>query len=365
MQITAAVRRQTTAVDPEVAIHAFSALPSGLEQLCEWLSAQNVDAALMEATGVYWHAPFEALEDAGIPVMLVHAQHVKQIKGRKTDVVDSVWVARVCQFDLAQTSMVPPRVFRQLRHVSRHRRRLVQQRASVRNRVHKVIDRGGVRLGGILSDIFGVNGRIVLDGLSEGLSSDRILSSLTHHVSQHKELLKDALTWSLSTFDRLLLRDLLDEHDRLDKRVADFLRTMKNGLQPWQDQLELMQTIPGVDASSACEILVEIGPDLSVFGNVERLAAWAGVCPGNHESAGKRRSVCARHGSIALMEQNALSQTAIETVQVAFRLPPNARLMAGAVRPFSCIVGIALNRSFLLIDRLTSMSPLTTGIAVL
>ena len=296
MQITAAVRRQTTE-GFKVEIGEFSALPGGLKQLCDWLLEQQVDAALMEATGVYWHAPFEALENAGIPAMLVHAQHVKQIKGRKTDVDDSRWLARVCQFGLAQPSMVPPREFRELRTVSRHRRGLVQRRSSVRNRVHKVIDRSGVRLGGILSDVFGVNGRIVLDGLADGRSSDRILGSLTGHVKRHERLLKDALTWLLSTHDRLLLRDLLDEHDRLDKRIAEFLRTVKNGLKPWQEQLELMQTIPGVDAAAACEIFVEMGPDLSVFGNVERLAAWAGVCPGNHESAGKRRSVRARRGS--------------------------------------------------------------------
>lgn len=148
----------------------------------------------MAATDVCQHASFEVLEDAGISVMLVYAYHVTQIKEPKTDADDSVWLARVCLFDLAQASMMSPRLYRQFRHVSWHRRCFVEQR-SVRNRVYKVIDRSVVRLGGIFSDIFGVDGRVVPDSLADGLSSDRIQNPLNQHVSRNKELLEDALTW--------------------------------------------------------------------------------------------------------------------------------------------------------------------------
>ena len=193
--------------------------------------------------------------------------------------------------------MVPPRAFRELRHISRHRRRLTQLRASVRNRVHKVLDRSGCRIGGILTDIFGMNGRRILDGLAAGKSSAAILASLSHHVRDRLEALGDALTLALSDTDRVLLHDLLDDHDGLDRRIKAFLRTMQNGLTPWTEQIKLLQTLPGIDEPAACEIFIELGPDLTVFGNVRRLAAWAGVCPGNHESAGKRRAVSARRGS--------------------------------------------------------------------
>ena len=132
--------------------------------MTDWLRSHGVTAAAMEGTGVYWKAPFEALEDAGIRAQLFHAQHVKQIRRKKTDTSDSLWLARICQFGLALPSYVPPRRFRQLRY----RRTLVAERSRARNRVHKTLDHDGLRLGGILSDIFGVNGRRILDGLVAG-----------------------------------------------------------------------------------------------------------------------------------------------------------------------------------------------------
>lgn len=296
MQITATIRRQPPTGTATTLTETFSALPSGLRELCAWLQQHAVDAALMEGTGVYWQAPFEALEDAAIPVTLVNAHQVKQLKGQKTDVADSIWLARVCQFGLTRPSMIPPRDFRDLRNLSRHRRRLVATSANVRNRVHKVLDRGGCRIGGVLSDIFGKNGRLIIDGLINAQSSRAILASLSAHVRRKLDLLEDALSWSLSSTDQILLRDLVHEHDALQTRIASFRDSLATGLQPWQRQLELLKSMPGIDSDAACDILVEIGPDLSVFGSAERLAAWAGVCPGNHESAGKRKPTRTRGG---------------------------------------------------------------------
>ena len=147
------------------AVREFSALPDGLRAMTDWLRGHGVTVATMEGTGVYWKAPFEALEEAGIHADLLHAQHVKQIRGKKTDTNDSRWLARICQFGLALPSYIPPRLFRQVRQLTRYRRRLVGERSRARNRVHKTLDHDGLRLGGVLSDIFGVNGRRVLDGL--------------------------------------------------------------------------------------------------------------------------------------------------------------------------------------------------------
>ena len=296
MQITASVRICAADGGPRVETRTFDALASGLDEMIAWMRACEVDAAVMEGTGIYWLAPFEALEAAGIPATLVNAQQVKQLKGRKTDVADSVWLARVCQFALASPSYVPPKAFRELRVLTRYRRTLVNQRSRVRNRVQKVLDRRGAHVGGVLSDVFGRNGRRILDGLVEGLDRDDILASLSHHVQHKIERLGDALRLSLSATDGLMLRD----HDALEERIEGLDEAIEHGLMPWQERIALLLTIPGIDRSSACAIVAEIGPDLAVFGSSERLAAWAGLCPGNGESAGKRRQVNTRRGSKTL-----------------------------------------------------------------
>ena len=301
MQITASVRLCTPgAGEPQIETRTFEALASGLDAMVAWLRERCVDAAVMEGTGIYWLAPFEALEAAGIPATLVNARQVKQLKGRKTDVADSVWLARVCQFGLATASHVPPKTFREVRVLTRYRRTLVGQRSRVRNRVQKVLDRSGVRVGGVLSDVFGANGRRILDGLAQGLDPDAILASLSHHVAHKLERLGDALRLELSAVERLVLCDLLREHDALQERIQRLDRDIDSGLEPWSEYITLLQTIPGIDRPSACAILAEIGPDLEVFGGAERLAAWAGLCPGNDRSAGKRRSVRARRGNKTL-----------------------------------------------------------------
>ena len=163
MQVTASVRLCQPGGGVECATRQFSALPDGLDALTRWLAGHRVTAAAMEGTGIFWKAPFEALEDAGIEPLLLHAQFVQQVKGRKSDVADSLWLARICQFGLCRPSYVPPRDFRQLRQLSRYRRKLVGERSRARNRIHKTLDHDGLRLGGALSDIFGRNGRTILE----------------------------------------------------------------------------------------------------------------------------------------------------------------------------------------------------------
>ena len=168
MEIAATVRLCEGEGEPVVETRCFGTLWSGLQEMVAWLTGHGVEAAVMEGTGVYWQAPFAAVEAAGIEAILVHARQVKQVKGRKTDIADSVWLACVCQLGLCTPSHVPPEPFRELRSLSRQRRVLVGQRATARNRVQKIVDRAGVRIGGILSDVFGVNGRTILDGLAQG-----------------------------------------------------------------------------------------------------------------------------------------------------------------------------------------------------
>ena len=285
MEITATVRICEGENEPVMETRCFSTLPSGLDEMVAWLSDHGVEAAVMEGTGVYWQAPFAALEAAGIETILVHARQVKQLKGRKTDVADSVWLACVCQFGLCTPSHVPPEPFRQLRSLSRQRRILVRQRSTVRNRVQKIIDRAGVRIGGILSDVFGVNGRKILDGLAQGTAREVILASLTSHVANKLEGLGEALTLSLGDNDRFILNDLLEEHDALEARIASYTKKIDEQTTPWEEQLRLLTTIPGIDRIAASTILIEIGPDIEVFASKQHFAVRPGSVPATTRAA--------------------------------------------------------------------------------
>ena len=301
MHVTATVRLCEAGSGPaRTATREFNALPDGLRAMTEWLRGHGVTAAAMEGTGVYWKAPFEALEDAGIQADLHHAQQVKQIRGKKTDVNDSLWLARICQFGLALPSYVPPRLFRQLRQLTRYRRKLVDERSRARNRVHKTLDHDGLRLGGVLSDIFGVNGRRILDGLVAGHSPRYILANLTHHVAAKLAPLTQALAATLDPLALFVLQIQMEAVDRADTALVALDQRIRTVLADYQRALWLLQTIPGIDYGSACTILAEIGPDLGAFRKAHSIGPWAGVAPGNNRSAGKRRSGRARQGNPTL-----------------------------------------------------------------
>ena len=302
MQITATVLMALPGSKPRSTTRTFSALPSGLRALVGWLVEQEVTAAVLEATGIYWEAPYEALEEAGIEPILVQARHVKQIKGRKTDVADSVWLARICQFGLGSPSMIPPPLFRRLRKASHLRRQLIRDRASLRNRIHKILDAVGPRIGGVLSDAFGVNGMRILEGLVAGKASEEILHSLSPHVRHRVEDLRDALTARLDDTSRFLLRDLLDAYHQATARLTRYDARLAEGLSGFRDQIDLLMTIPGIDRYSAGAIVIELGPDILVFPSRRHCVAWAGLCPGNNQSAGKRRASRTRHGNTTLRE---------------------------------------------------------------
>ena len=302
MQLTVSLSLCGDKGSPQVKTRVFGTFASDLLEMTRWLREHDVEAAVMEGTGIYWVMPFEALEDTGIKPLLVNARQVKQLRGRKTDVADSVWLSRVCQFGLCSPSHVPPKVFREMRSMNRHRRKLVSQRSSVRNRVQKVIDRSGIRIGGILSDVFGMNGRRILEGLVNGVASEEIIASLSSHVSGKIPDLKNALGAELSSSDCFILQDLLWEHDSIEERIKKLDHEISKGLSQWEKKLELLQTIPGINQGSACAILTEIGPHLGVFPSAKHLASWSGLCSGNNESAGKRRSSRSRMGNKTLKD---------------------------------------------------------------
>ena len=313
MQVTATVRIARGKADAEIHTREFSALPRGLSELADWLRDHGATAAAMEGTGVYWEAVFDTVAVAGIRPLLLHAQHVKQLKGRKTDVADSIWLARVCQFGLCSPSMVPPKAFRELRRVARARRKVVAERTRTRNRIHKIVDGAGLRVGGVLSDLFGVNGRRILDGLVAGKGRSEIMASLSSHVSRHAATLRDALEGELTRTDRFLLRDQIRLLDQAGERLAEYDAVIDEGLAGHRTEVKLLTTIPGIDHRAASAIIIELGPDISVFPTARCCAAWAGLAPGNNESAGKRRSGRVRKGN------QALRSLLIECAQAAAR----------------------------------------------
>ncbi len=300
MQLTATVRLAQPGDQAETFTRVFSALPSGIRDLVDWLLSHDVAAAAMEATGIYWETVYDTLAAVGVKPVLLHARHVKQIKGRKTDIADSMWLARICQFGLCTPSLVLPPAFRELRQVSRLRRQIVGERSRARNRIHKILDRAGIRAGGILSDLFGFNGRQILRGLVVGLTREEILASLSCHVRRHLKTLYDALSRGLTRRQHFLLQDHLEAMDTAEGRIAEYDAVIAAGLADYRTQVDLLTTMPGVDVYSASAMLIELGPDISVFPSARHCAAWAGLCPGNNESAGKRRAARSRKGNAAL-----------------------------------------------------------------
>ena len=298
MQVTATVRLcEPGMARPLRATREFRALPHGLGELTARLWGHSLTAAAMEGIGIFWKAPYGALEGADLKVELFHAQHVRQIRGRKTARNDSIWLARVCQHGLATPTYVPPQPFRDLHQTSHCRRSLVGDGGRLRNRIHWVLDHCGLRLGGALTNILGMSGRRVRDGVIQGRSADGILDSLSGHVGRKRKLLREMLEAHPDSYTLWRLSDLLQRFDQTYRSIEDADRLLDLSLRPWERQLRLLETEPGIDRGSACAILVELGPDLGAPRKASNLAAWAGVAPGNHKIARKRLSRRSRSGN--------------------------------------------------------------------
>ncbi len=275
---------------PQTQTREFSALPLGIVAMVGWLQSQQIAAATMKGTSFDWGSPFDALAAAGIQLILVYAQPVKHINGRKTDVADSLWLARLCQFDLAMPNIVPDIDVRNLRSLCRTRRQEIAAQSRIRTRVPKIIDRTGVRIGGILTDIFGMNGRHILEELAPGLPTSILLEGLSRPVRNEIDQLGDALTRKLDSSGRLSFSQHLQRPDERAAAIKCLDDAMAKGLEPWPNHLRIRMTLPGISVTLAGEIFVPIGPDLSIFPSPDHLASGAGLCPGNNESGGKRRS---------------------------------------------------------------------------
>jgi transposase len=265
--------------------------------LAEWLAELRVELVVMESTGIYWKSVHAHLERAGIAAWVVNAHFIKHVPGRKTDMSDSQWLAVLARFGLVRASFIPPKDLRELRLVSRYRRKLTQMHSAEINRLHKVLDDAGIKLGGVVSDLNGVSAAAMVKGLIEGQSIASLLGLARGALKLKRDDLQAALDGELSARHLFVLKHLQAHIESLQRELAQIDAYLLAAMQPYALAHGLLQTIPGIDQMAAALILIEIGEDMARFGSAERLASWAALCPGNNESAGKRKSGRTRHGN--------------------------------------------------------------------
>jgi transposase len=278
-------------VDGREMIEAFGTSTRELLRLGDWLAGHGVTIVAMESTGVFWKPVWNLLEER-FELMLVNAHHIKQVPGRKTDVKDCQWIAQLLEHGLLRASFVPPRPQRELRDLTRQRTQLLGDRARVVNRVHKTLEDANIKLASVATDITGKSGRAILDALIEAKLSPEQMAELVHkRMEAKKPLLREALQGRVTAHHRFMLRELLDQVDYLDRKVESFDRRIEEVMSPLETEaVKRLDEVPGFDARTGQNVIAEIGCDMSRFPSARHLAGWAGLCPGNNESAGKRRS---------------------------------------------------------------------------
>jgi len=269
----------------------------GLLTLHDWLAAHGVTQVAMEATGVFWKPVWAILED-DFELLLVNARHVKQVPGRKTDVSDAAWLCQLLEAGLLRPSFVPPKPIRALRNFTRYRKAQIAERQREANRLHKALEDTGIKLDCVASDILGVSGRAMLDALCRGTTDPELLAELARgRLRQKLPALREALEGRFDALHAVLIGAILAHLDFLDEQIERLSEAIEEQLRPFQPAVELLRSIPGVETRTAQVIIAEIGVDMSVFPSERQLASWSGQCPGNDQSAGKRRSGRTRKGS--------------------------------------------------------------------
>ena len=301
-EVTACIAITELGRKPHREIRRFRTFTASLLELGSWLKATGVTHVGMESTGVYWKPVYAVLEEVGgLELIVGNAQHMKNVPGRKTDQKDAEWIAKLVQHGLVRPSYVPTAELRDLRDLVRYRRSLVNARSAERNRLQKVLQTANVKLASVASDVFGKSGMKMLRAMANGETDPAVLASLAEGLLRKKlGELRVALDGRLREHHRFMLRQQLQRLDDADAMVAAVEAEIERRLAPHDHVVELLCTIPGVDRIAAAALLAEIGTDVKAFPTVQHLAAWAGICPGNHESAGKSRNVTARKGNVHL-----------------------------------------------------------------
>jgi transposase len=275
----------------------FRTFTQDLLALRDWLVAHGVTRVGMEATGVYWKPVFWILED-DVECWLLNARHMRNVPGRKTDMADAEWICRLMEHGLVRASFVPPKAIRELRDLTRFRKTRIEERTREAQRLDKILQDAGVKLSSVASDVLGRSGRDMLDALVAGSRDPEILAELARGQLRRKlPALQAALTGRFGAHHALLVSEVLSLLDYLDESIERLSAEIDRVIAPFADHRDRLATAPGIDRRMAEAIIGEIGVDMTKFPTAAHLASWAGMCPGQHESAGKARHGTARHGN--------------------------------------------------------------------
>jgi transposase len=295
--VVACVRRPGPDGAVSSQVRTFATLTAGLLALADWLAAEGVGPVAMESTGVYWKPVFNILEGR-FAVVLVNAHHLKQVPGRKTDVKDAEWIAQLLQHGLLSASFIPPPPIRELRDLTRQRAEVVRDRAAVANRIQKVLEDANIKLASVATDVLGVSGRAMLRALIAGREDPAELAELAQRRLRGKiPELRLALHGRVTDHHRFLLRVLLEQLEALEGLVAQFDARIEQAMTPVAAAAERLRGIPGVGQQAAEVIVAEVGVDMAAFPTAGHLSSWAGLCPGNNQSGGRRRPEKTTKGS--------------------------------------------------------------------
>lgn len=284
-------------------IRTFGSMTKDLLEMADWIASKGCTHVAMESTGVFWKPIYNLLEEQDFQLLVVNAKHIKAVPGRKTDVKDAEWIAELLRHGLLQGSYIPDRPQRELRELLRYRKSLIRERASEVNRIQKTLEGANIKLGSVASNVLGATGRAILEALIAGLSCPQLLASLAKgRLRDKKEELERALQGLVSRHIRFMLIVQLSHIDALDEAIDQVSREIEERMRPFEEELHRLETIPGVGKKTAELIIAEVGTDMSRFPSHKHLASWAGLCPGNNESAGKRSSSRTRKGDPWLRE---------------------------------------------------------------
>ncbi len=283
-------------------LREFGTLTSDLRELTNWLLEEKCEMIAMESTASYWKPLYNLFELSGLPAMVVNAQHMKSLPGRKTDMKDAEWISDLLQHGLLRASFIPDRDQREIREVSRYRKSLIEERSRELNRLQKMLEGGNIKLGSMLTHINGKSGRKFLELLLSGeeISLEAVDKLRNYQLHSSAEELLQSLDGFLSPLQKKLLRSILDHIDDMTRRIEDIDKIIKEYMKEYEDAIKALEEIPGVGEVGAQTIISEIGVDMSRFPTASHLCSWAGVAPGNNESAGKRRSGRTTKGNITL-----------------------------------------------------------------
>jgi transposase len=297
-EVVACVRTPGDRASRHQEVQTFLTFTGELEALAEWLAGEGVTQVVMEATGQYWKPVWYVLEDRGFELLLVNARHVKILPGRKTDVADAAWLAELLEHGLLRSSFVPPAAIRELRDLTRYRKRLIQEHTAECQRVQKALEDAGIKLDSVASDVLGVSGRAMLRALVAGERDTEVLAELARGKLRKKiPLLRQALYGRFTDHHALLVRLAMDHLEHLEAMIATLDKQVDRVIAPFAEARERLDTITGVGKRAAECIIAEIGVDMTRFPTAAHLASWAGMCPGNNITGGKRRSGKTKKGN--------------------------------------------------------------------